>query len=803
MTLDTAREHVENAPQPSEGPRVAALAALFFISGGCALVYQVLWLRLLGLVFGVTIHAATTVLASFMGGLAVGSLIAGRLAPRVRHPLRWFGAAEILIGIAALATQPALRAVTDLYVTLYPSLADAPGAVTLLRFVGASVVLLVPTALMGASLPLVLQSALARHPRIGSRFAVLYSSNTAGAIAGTLLVGFVLIGRVGIATSFQIAALGNLLVGATAIALSRAGHAKTAPAKDRIQPAGTDVRTYEEAPERDDHPGYAGPNFRSDTRSAPNFSAADKRIVLVFAISGFAALAFEVVWFRLLVLFVPATTYAFSTMLAAVLFGIAAGSALVAPLLRRTSEDRRILAYVEMSIGLAAMLSLIALAATYRAASMTATIPASLLTIAPATILMGLAFPIGVRLLTRDGEGGAGQASAKVAMLYAVNVGAAIVGATVTGFLLIPTIGTVPSLVAVAGLHVVAGFLLVDWRARRALATAALVSVAFIALALALPDPVTTVIGERYPPGERVWWREEGAQSTVSVHVRPAAGRMVMYLDGLHQANDSQDMVRVHREIGLLPMALHPHPRRALVIGLGAGATAGAVSQHDGTDVTVVELSPSVVRAAAHFDHINDDVTSQPSVRIIVNDARNHLLVTDDRYDVITADIIQPIHAGAGNLYSREYFSLVRRALAEDGLALQWVGHREATQYRLIVRTFMEVFPHTTAWLNASLLVGSLAPLEIDTAAFARKLQNPRTREALEAVNLGSVDALLGAYTAGSDELRAFVGSGPLLTDDHPRIEFFGSLPSGEPAIDVSPLRGDVHRHVVNRDGSR
>jgi len=271
---------------------------------------------------------------------------------------------------------------------------------------------------------------------------------------------------------------------------------------------------------------------------------------------------------------------------------------------------------------------------------------------------------------------------------------------------------------------------------------------------------------------------------------------MVMYLDGLHQANDSHDMVRTHREIGLLPMALHPNPARALVIGLGAGATAGAVSRYEGSAVTVVELSPSVVRAAEQFKHINNHVTRQPAVHVLVNDARNHLLVTRDRYDVITADIIQPIHAGAGNLYSREYFALVRRALAPGGLALQWVGHREATQYQLIVRTFMDVFPHTTAWINGSLLVGSPEPLQIDTAVFARKLENPRTRAALADVDLGSVEALLGAYTAGPDELRAFIGPGELLTDDHPRIEFFGSLPSAEKSIDVSTLHGDVRRHL-------
>lgn len=765
-------------------PSSANLALLFFVSGASALVYQVLWLRLLGLVFGVTIHAATTVLASFMAGLAIGSLAAGRLAPGVAHPLRWFGAAELLIGLAALATQPALRGLTDLYVSLYPTFYEWPVAITALRFAGASLVLLVPTALMGASLPLVLQSTLARDPRIGSRFAVLYASNTAGAIVGTLLVGFVLIERFGISTSFQIAAAGNMVVGVTALALSRF--------------ARTEVRAYETQSSYKTQPSW-GP-----ASAGPSLTRDDKRLLVVFAISGFAALAFEIVWFRVLVLFVPATTYAFSTMLAAVLFGIAAGSALVAPLMRRLHDARRVLAYVELSIGIVAMLSLLALALTYRAGWRTSgTIQASLLTIAPATILMGLAFPVGVRLLTRNGEAGAGHASARVALLYAVNVGAAIVGAIVSGFLLIPRAGTVPTLIVVAALHAFAGFLLLDLRTRNGLMTAGFVALAFAVVASQLPDPVTTVIGRRYPAGERVWWREDGAQSTVSVHVRPASARMVLYLDGLHQANDSNDMVRVHREIGLLPMALHPNPRRALVIGLGAGATAGAVSRHEGSDITVVELSPSVVRAAEHFAHINNHVTRQPAVRMLVNDARNHLLVTSERYDVITADIIQPVHAGAGNLYSREYFTLVRDALNDAGLALQWVGHREATQYKLIVRTFLDVFPHATAWLNGSLLVGSPQPLRIDPHAFTRKLQNPRIHEALAEVNLGSVEALLAAYTAGPDELRRFIEPGPLLTDDHPRIEFFGSLPAGERGIDVSTLHGDVRRHLVGHEDTK
>ena len=745
-----------------------ALAVLFFLSGAAALVYQVLWLRLLGLVFGITVHAATTVLASFMSGLAVGSIAAGRLAPRLRRPLLWFAAAELLIAVAALATRPALGLITDLYVGLHPSLSGSAGALTAARFLAAWVVLLVPTALMGASLPLVLKSSLAYDHTIGSRFAALYAANTAGAIAGTLLVGFVLIEQIGISASFRLAAATNAIVAIAAFAL------------DRL---------------------FAAPS--GDAAAAPSLTprrplTREERLILtVFAVSGFAALALEIVWFRLLVLFVPATTYAFSTMLAAVLFGIAAGSALAAPLLRRVGDARRALAYVELAVGFAAMLSMAALTVTYQAGWRTSgTIQASLLTIAPACALMGLAFPVGVALVTRSAAASAGAAAGRVATLYAVNVGGAIAGAAAAGFVLVPGIGIAGSLIAISALHVCAGLLLLRRRGLgRAIATAGVLA-AFVGTAMLLPDPVSSLIRRRYGGAERIWWREEGAQSTVSVHVRPAGGRHILYLDGLHQANDTSEMVRVHRQIGHLPMAVHPNPRQALVIGLGAGATAGAVSRHAGTQVTVVELSPSVVRAARMFGHINERVVDTPGVRVAIDDARNHLLVAGARYDVITADIIQPIHAGAGNLYSREYFTLVRNALKPGGVALQWIGHREATAYRLIMQTFLSVFPNATLWVDGSLMIGSVEPLVLSRDAFERKLADPGTRAALADVDLTTFDALLAAYTAGPDEMRVLVGNSPMLTDDRPRIEYFGSLPENDRGIDLKAVRGDVRRHV-------
>jgi hypothetical protein len=203
-----------------------------------------------------------------------------------------------------------------------------------------------------------------------------------------------------------------------------------------------------------------------------------------------------------------------------------------------------------------------------------------------------------------------------------------------------------------------------------------------------------------------------------------------------------------------------------------------------------------VVAAARLFSHVNGDVVNQPNVTLRVDDGRNYLQMTDRRYDVLTADIIQPIHAGAGNLYSQEYFSLARGVLRDRGLMLQWIGHRETTHYKLIMRTFLRVFPHATLWADGSLMVGSLGPLRISRAAFERRIGNPDILFGLSRVRLDAFEALIGRYTAGSDEMRRFVGEGAILTDDRPLLEFHRSLAGGDAPLDLSGLRGDVGRHV-------
>jgi spermidine synthase len=245
--------------------------------------------------------------------------------------------------------------------------------------------------------------------------------------------------------------------------------------------------------------------------------------------------------------------------------------------------------------------------------------------------------------------------------------------------------------------------------------------------------------------------------------------------------------------IGHLPMLLHPNPSRALVVGLGGGATAGAVAHH-GASIDLVELSGSVVRGAEWFRHINDDVVRRPNVALRVDDGRSYLLLSGQQYDVITADIIQPIHAGAGSLYSVEYFTLARNALRPGGLMLQWIGLREPSHYKLIARTFLQVFPDATAWADGSLLVGSLTPLQVRPEDIARKLANPDVRRAVSSVGITDAASVLRLYTAGPDEIRRFIGNGPRLTDDRPLLEYHRSLPRDAGTIDVSALRGSVAR---------
>ncbi len=476
----------------------AGLLAAFFLSGGAALVYQVLWTRRLSLAFGVTVYAASTVLAVFMAGLAIGSYLADRVSDRVERPVGVFALVELLIAVTALITPYALQGVEHLYVAIAPALHDSALLKTLTRGLLSAVALIVPAILMGSTYPLLLRAASRTSTGLSTSAALLYGINTAGAIAGTLLGSLWLVPALGMQRSFLAAAGINITVAATAWLFGRHLGAGDAPAE-------TAASTV-----------------------APPSPAARRIVLIVMILSGAVSLALEIIWFRILVFFLRPTTYAFACMLAAVLLGMAIGSLIITPLLKRKWNWVFALGVLEAAIALLALTSLYGIVRSYDVMEwmwkMTWMKPpydyvlpllgSAMLALLPTSLLLGAAFPIGVVLWSAGHDRGLGR---RIGTLYASNVAGAILGSIAAGFVLIPVLGARTSLILIATLPMLGGIgLLLTSGARAAKGAAALAGAVFVAAALTQPDVFRDVVARRYD-GQKILWFSEDAQTTVAV----------------------------------------------------------------------------------------------------------------------------------------------------------------------------------------------------------------------------------------------------------------------------------------------
>jgi spermidine synthase len=755
-----------------------ALCGTFFLSGVSALAYQLLWLRILGLIFGVTVYAASTVWASFMAGLAIGSIVAGRLADRARRPLVWFAGVEAAIALTGAMTTVSFSALQHWYPRLVPGLEGSFVEATVLRFAVAFLLMVLPTALMGATLPFVVKASM--RAGYATAIGLLYGSNTSGAIVGAVAAGLWLIPVHGMRVTFAVAASLNVLAAASALLI--------APTRRS---------------ERDDSSSNELDGRKPTILLTTGARAA---VLTTFTVSGAVALALEVVWLRSATIILGPTVYTVAVLLAVILAGIALGSYCITPWLARLHRPLVVLAAFEALVSFSILFSLLALTRTpvvvdALPASLKGALPAylvpvlvgGLLVAFPTSWLMGLAFPLGLQAWTHAITETSREGS-RLGLFYSLNVCAGVIGSLGAGFVLLPTLGSrsAINMLAAATLATAVGLIVVSGRSWIARAATSLVMIAtFVVVVGKLSDPVATLLALRVP-AQPVVWREEGIQTTASIHTFLGGRRLAMYLDGYHQAANDGATLLLHYKIGTLPIALHPNPHNALVVGLGGGATAGAMSRHRGLTVDVVELSNTVVRASDFFRQANFELLTRPNVHLRIDDGRNYLLSMRQRYDIITADTIQPVRAGSASLYSKEYFTLVRDRLNEDGIALQWFGGTEQ-EYRLVARTFADVFPYVTLWDNGTLLVGTKRPLRISPESFNWKLQVPGLRDALAAIDIRSFDDLLHEFWGGPSDLREHIGDGPLLTDDRPILEYFLSM-RRDKDMDTTSLKGDVRQ---------
>ena len=781
---------------------------LFLASGAAGLIYEVVWMRLLMRILGSTVLAYTIVLSVFMLGLALGGWRFGRRIDRSGNPLLVYAGLEFGLAVWALALHPLSGLLQRAFALSASALPDAPLLVGIIRGGLAFAALLVPTTLMGGTLPVLSKFLVRRRAELGQKVGQLYAVNTAGAILGAGAAGFLLVGMIGETRTTFVAVALNLAAAAGATLLAHAVGRNAQP-------------TASEGERQSDH--------------APNAAEADaasslRRILVLFAaaITGFSILAYEVLWTRTGVLLVGNTTYSFSLMLLSFLTGIALGSVAMAAILRASHRldfgaRWRLFAGLECLIGVVALASFASpvpvVAVTVPiwvriAGPLAGWLPAPVLPIfvllAPLTLLSGASFPLAASLYARDSH----RVGGAVGAVYLWNTVGSAAGSAAAGFLLLPHLGIAHSFLVVTGVNLAAGLLLLlsspaqplSSRLRPALAWCL---AAGALLAVALPatgglDIPRILLSKRLDrPYQRCIFYQEDVNGTVSVWQNPNepdpwVNNKRLYIDAQPMAVAYRYGMIYERLQAHYPILFHPDPKDVLVICLGTGTTLGSVGQFPVSTMDCVELSSAVVAAGVCFTEENHEILADPRLTMHITDGRNYLLTTRKSYDVITAEPMHPHLAGTVNLYTKEYFELVRARLRPGGICSHWIPvHRmRSAEIKSAIQAFREVFPHTLLFLETAdlIILGSDQPLRVDADRWRRLLADPRISADLAEVGLSSVPELLATFMMDDAGIAAYVSSAPPVTDDLPTLEFFGST-----AVAEAALPGNVRDLVQHR----
>ena len=766
---------------------------LFAVSGAAALIYEVVWTRLLTLYLGHGLAAASAVLAAFMGGLAAGAGAAGRMAGRLTpaRAVRMYSGLEIAIAVLALLMPLALMAVRPLLAASYAD-GTGGGSFALLRLAISVALLCVPAACMGATFPIASRWMVRTASTAAQDAGALYAANTLGAAAGAILAGFSLIPALGLSGTTYVGMTLNVIAAAGAWWISNVGAGlQSRPPADN--PKGATAATKG---------GTKVPPLRTPLRTPRRTPQSSHPWLAAVALgaSGFASLTLQIVWTRLLVQILGPTTYAFSTVVSIFIVGIAGGAAIASRLVSR----------INAGVGLACTL-LISAALALAAAS---AVDWSLLTIAeivsrpnyefadvlqreillvtalllPMTLTFGAAFPFAVAMATNRDE----SVTENIGLIYAVNTIGAILGSLLAGFVLIPRFGLHGTirLVTAVGAIVAIVILIKSARARGRMLGFALAGGVAVAIAM-LPEWNRQLLSSgayKYAPamrgpsletaltaGELVSYREG---STGTVAVRRLTGTTSLAIDGKVDASNAGDML-TQRLLAHMPLLLHPNPKRAAILGLGSGVTLGSALTHPLEEATVIEISREVVDASKYFAAENHDALKDPRTRLIVGDGRTHLMLGRQQYDVIVSEPSNPWMAGIASLFTREFFEGARDRLSPGGVLCQWAHTYDISRDDLqsIVATFLSVFPDGTMWLVGDadvLLLGSTEPLDARIGGIAEAMQRPGVRADLATVGVTGPFALTSLFVAHGAALRAWADSAPLQTDDRSQLEFSG-----------------------------
>lgn len=755
---------------PASSAQLPLLLILFFGSGCAALIYEVIWYQLLELVIGSSAVSLGVLLATFMGGLCLGSLLLPRFVERVRHPLKVYGFLELGIALCAAVVLAGVPYAGRLY-------ASAVGyglPSVLLRALLCSLFLLPPTVMMGATLPAIARW-VENTPRGASWLGFFYGGNTAGAVFGCLLAGFYLL-RVYDVTVASLCAMSiNGAVGLAGLALARAS-------EHRVSTAGANGAEADQ-PEK------------------------TSAVYWVIALSGFTALGAEVIWTRQLSLLLGATVYTFSIILAVFLLGIGLGSGVGAALARQLRRPRLALGACQM---------LIAATAAWAAFAITSSLPywpvnASLAenpwfnfqldlvrclwAVLPAALFWGASFPLALAAaIGREEDSGR-----TVGKLYASNTVGAVLGSLFFSVVLIPAAGTYRSaqaLVILAAISAMLAFWAYLQRTRiawRATAAAGVLGIGVLLCLSVRPVPWQMLAYGRQmltsSGGTTPLETAEGRNASIAI-TQWTDGRRLFHVSGKVEASSEPHDMRLQRMLGHLPALMHPGPKSVLVVGFGAGVTAGSFVLYPTVErIVICEIEPKVPELAMkYFARENHNVLNDPRVELVVDDARHYVLTSREKFDIITSDPVHPWVKGSATLYSKEYFEMCRRRLNPGGIMTQWLplyeSNLEAVKSELA--TFFDVFPNGVLWGNDvdgmgydSVMMGWNGPASVPVDLMQQRLHHSdyrRVTEALGEVGYYSAFDLLATYAGQAGDLKEWLRDATINRDRNLRLQYLAGL---------------------------
>lgn len=746
------------------------LMIALFLSGAAALVYQVLWLKELGRLFGVTAHAAAATLGIFFLGLAAGGFAWGRRAARIASPLRAYALLEVGIAASAIVYFALLPLYGRVLGPMFEAIGQQPNLMLAFKVLLAAGLLFLPSFLMGGTLP-VLAQALVRHAaEFGARASRLYAINTLGAATGALAAGFVLPRYLGFTASYLVAIGINL--GVAAIAWHLAGQSPAGAARAELP----------------DEPDQFGERELRQLEETPA-----GLIATLAAASGLGALCLEVLWTRMFAQVLQNSVYTFSIILTVFLACLALGSTLAAALCRRSFPPRSVLAWLLGLAGVLVALTPIFYTGLAHSLDYTASrlgfvgyaavvFGGIALIVGPAVLAMGSVFPYLMKLSERQVR----SAGRTLGMLAAINTTAAIVGSVLGGFVLLRALGVTRSVLLVAALYFAASLVALPRKRRRSLAAlapiAGLVAVSVFALVSAPKDALL-----KRSADETIVEAREGASGTVAV-VRFGEENLRIRVNSSYNIGSSAS-APTERLQSQLALAMHPDPRSVFFIGMGTGITASGAMDLPLERIAISELNPDIVRASRkHFAPWLKGLFEDPRVEIIPEDGRTWLAYTDERFDVVIADIFLSFKAGVGSLYTLEHFRSVRESLEPGGVFVQWLPMFDLSheEFDIIARTLTEVFPNVTLWRR------SMSPRYPVYALVARVDESPVDPNLVRGglarfVRAGAMDPRLwvvnipfAAYVSDVAARRGELADVPLNTDDRTILEYVAPITQRE-----------------------